>query len=249
MTTLRIYDYRDGVLALDLSDLIDLLAPRSLEANWRATPVRVNDPNLGRFDDEFMISGPRLPGEDQLEVLAANGLPVSGVTFSEAAHAAHQVIWGQFVATLPKQNNVWVVIRAIDSTFYEVTTSDETALAKIKSAYKDVRVAPGPFASAPIPQVPREGGEHGRLPSWTHAKSIKVIDRADGKAKVYILARRDGFYEYRGEAEIRGDEYEGVYWSPTEISGIFASAHEAEQAAFDDVPWLRQEIRARVNPT
>jgi hypothetical protein len=50
---------------------------------------------------------------------------------------------------------------------------------------------------------------------WTHAKSIKVIDRADGKAKVYILARHDGFYEYRGEAEIQGDEYEGDYWSPT----------------------------------
>lgn len=31
---------------------------------------------------------------------------------------------------------------------------------------------------------------------WTHAKCIKVIDRADGKAKVYILARHDGFYEW-----------------------------------------------------
>jgi hypothetical protein len=49
---------------------------------------------------------------------------------------------------------------------------------------------------------------------WTHAKSIKVIDRADGKAKLYILARQDGFYEYRVEAEIQGDEYEGCYWSP-----------------------------------
>ena len=76
---------------------------------------------------------------------------------------------------------------------------------------------------------------------WTHAKSIKVIDRADGKAKVHILARHDGLYEYRGEAEIQGDEYEGVYWSPTERSGLFASAHEAERAAFDDVPWLRQQ--------
>jgi hypothetical protein len=34
MTTLRIYDYRNGVLALDLRDLIDLLAPRSIEASW-----------------------------------------------------------------------------------------------------------------------------------------------------------------------------------------------------------------------
>ena len=78
---------------------------------------------------------------------------------------------------------------------------------------------------------------------WTHAKGIKVIDRADGKPKVYILARHDGFYEYRGEAEIQGDEYEGVYWPPTERSGLFAFAEEAERAAFDDVPWLRQQSR------
>ncbi len=161
MTTLRIYDYRDGVLAFDLRDLIDLLAPRSLEASWTASPVRLNHPDVGRFYDEFMMTG-RQPGKDELEVLAANGLSVCGVTFSEAAHAAWQVIWGQFVATLPEQNDVWVVIRAIDSTFYEVTTSDETVLAKIRSAYRDVRVAPGPVASAPIPQVPREGGEHGQ---------------------------------------------------------------------------------------
>ena len=135
MTTLRIYDYREGVLALDLSDLIDLLAPHSLEASWTASPVRVNDPDLGRFYDEFMMTGPSQPGEDQLEVLAAKGMSVSGVTFSAAAHAAWQVIWGQFVATLREQNDVWVVIRAIDSTFYEMTTSDETVLAKIRSAY------------------------------------------------------------------------------------------------------------------
>ena len=76
-----------------------------------------------------------------------------------------------------------------------------------------------------------------------------MIDRADGKANVYILARHDGFYEYRGDAEIQGDEYEGVYWSPTERSGLFASAREAEQAAFDDVPWLRQQIRTLPNST
>jgi hypothetical protein len=35
------------------------------------------------------------------------------------------------VATLPEQMDAWVVIRAIDSTFYEVTTSDEEVLAKI----------------------------------------------------------------------------------------------------------------------
>jgi hypothetical protein len=75
---------------------------------------------------------------------------------------------------------------------------------------------------------------------WTHAKSIRTIERADGKARVYILERNDGLYEYRGEAEIVGDEYEGIYWSPTEHSGLCASADEAERNARDEVPWLGQ---------
>jgi hypothetical protein len=158
MTTLRIYDLRDGrVLALDLRDLIDLLAPRSLESSWTVSPVSVEYPTLGRTFDQFMVTG---QGGDQLESLAASGSLVSGQILAEYAHATHQLIWGQFVATHPEQTDAWVVIRAIDSTFYEVTTSDDMVLAKVRSAYKDVRVASGPVASTPFPQVPREGDRY-----------------------------------------------------------------------------------------
>jgi hypothetical protein len=157
MTTLRLYDLRSRTLAVHLPDLIDLLAPRSLEASWIVSPVSVEYPTLGPSLDEFMITGPARPGEDQLEILAGSGTSVSGVILSKYARETYQVIWGQFVATLPEQMDAWVVIRAIDSTFYEVTTSDEEVLAKIRLAYKDVRVAPGPVASTPFPQVPREG--------------------------------------------------------------------------------------------
>ncbi|WP_375779672.1 hypothetical protein ACE103_12535 [Bradyrhizobium sp. ma5] len=153
MTTLRIYDYRDGVLALDLSDLVDLLAPRSLEASWTASPVRVNHPDLGRFCDEFMVVGQGKAGQHPLEVLAANGSSFDGIRFSEAAHTARQVIWGQFVAALSEQDDHWVDIRAIDSTFYEVTTSDKAVLNAVWASYKDVRVASGPTISVPIDRI------------------------------------------------------------------------------------------------
>jgi hypothetical protein len=155
MTTLRIYDYRHGVLALDLRDLIDVLAPRSIEASWTVSPVKLENPELGRSIDEFMITGPGRPSEGALELLASGGSSVSGLKFAEYAHATWQVIWGQFVGILPAQSDIWVVIRAIDSTFYEVTTSDDVVLAKIKSAYKDVRVASGPVASTRIIETPR----------------------------------------------------------------------------------------------
>ncbi|AMA58626.1 hypothetical protein BCCGELA001_21715 [Bradyrhizobium sp. CCGE-LA001] len=58
-----------------------------------------------------------------------------------------------FTATFPEQNDAWVVVRAIDSTFYEVTSSDEAVLNAIRSTYKDVRVAPGPATSMPIPRI------------------------------------------------------------------------------------------------
>ena len=165
MTTLRIYDSRDHGLVFDLHDLIDLLAPRSLEASWTVSPVRLNHSQLGSIE-KFMFTGPgkhsphrdahRFPAVavlDHLEQLAASGSPVSGTALSEAAHAAWQVIWGQFVATLPEQSDAWVVIRAIDSTFYEVTSSDEAVLFAIRSTYKDVRVAPGPVTSASIKPI------------------------------------------------------------------------------------------------
>jgi hypothetical protein len=154
MTTLRIYDSHNRVLALDLRDLIDLLAPRSLEAHWLVSPVTLVDPRLGRSFDELMTVGLGELGEDALEQLAASKSVVSGKTLSEAAHATRQVIWGQFVGTLPQQkDDPWVVIRAIDSTFYEVTSMDEAVLNAIRSACKDVRAAPGPVTSTHIEQV------------------------------------------------------------------------------------------------
>jgi hypothetical protein len=76
---------------------------------------------------------------------------------------------------------------------------------------------------------------------WTHAHSIKVIERADGKAKVYILERNDGLYEYRGFAEFNEDGE--TYWGPAEMSGLHDSAEHAELDAFHEVPWLRRFTR------
>lgn len=159
MTTLRIYDLRGRTLAAHLPDLIDLLSPRSLEASWAVCPVNLEYPTLGRSLEEFMITGPGRPGEDHLEILAASGTSVSGAILLQYAHKTYQVIWGQFVATLPEQADAWVVIRAIDSTFYEITTSDEEVLAKIRATYKDVHDASGPVSSVPFSPMPRESGD------------------------------------------------------------------------------------------
>ena len=150
MTTLRIHDGSNGALALDLRDLVDLLAPRSLEASWTVSPVVLHDPVLDHSFDEFMIVGQGAPGEDLLEKCAAGGSPVGGALLSKAAREATQVIWGQFVGTLPGRSDTWIMIRAIDGTFFEVTSSDGAVLNAIRSVYKDVRMAAGPVTSIPI---------------------------------------------------------------------------------------------------
>ena len=78
MATLRIYDYDRGVLAADLRHLIDLLVPRSLQAIWIVSRVKLYSPASNSFANDFDASG---QGGDQLERLANDSSPVSGVAW------------------------------------------------------------------------------------------------------------------------------------------------------------------------
>ena len=152
MATVRIYDYTNGVLALDLRDLLGLLGSRSLQATWAVSPVKLYCSEHDILEENFMVSE---PSNDRLDVLARNRTFVSGAVLTELANSVWQVIWGEFTAVLPGQDATWVTLRAIDSTFYEVTTTDDSILDRINSTYKDVRVAPGPVTSTPISRIPR----------------------------------------------------------------------------------------------
>src|SRR5688572_16445360 len=113
MATLRIYDLDRGALAVDLLDLLDLLAPRSLHAEWTVLPVATREPCGGGFE----ATG---SGGEQLEMLADVRAQVAGRDLAMLAKVTGQVIWGEFVGVLPGMTGTWVTIRAIDSTFYEV---------------------------------------------------------------------------------------------------------------------------------
>lgn len=138
MKTLRVYDLNDHVLALDLRDLLRLLAPRSLETNWVVSRVKSSKPG----HEWFEATG---EGGEQLEGLAKDNAQLSGSELAALAENTWQVIWGEFVGWAPTQSDKpWVIIRAVDSTFYEVDTDDETVLSKISSTYKDFRVGEPP---------------------------------------------------------------------------------------------------------
>ncbi|WDZ75177.1 hypothetical protein PWG15_11130 [Ensifer adhaerens] len=130
MKTLRVYGPPETVLPFDLRDFLQLLAPHSLRASWRVSAV---DTGYSWFE----ATG---PGGDVLETMARSGERVGGKDLAAAANDTRQVIWGAFCGSLPTApDQLWVRIRAIDSTFYEVTTDDETVLGKIEATFDDVR--------------------------------------------------------------------------------------------------------------
>ncbi|WP_237151781.1 hypothetical protein [Oryzibacter oryziterrae] len=132
MTKLRVYDEHDHLLALDLRDLLKLLAPRSLAARWTVAPVR-------EADGEARFEATGEEGE-RLERLAQVGATVTGQELAAMAAKVGQVIWGEFVGmetTAP--GSPWVIIRAIDSTCYEIETDDMAVLNKVKVTYRQVR--------------------------------------------------------------------------------------------------------------
>jgi hypothetical protein len=143
MAKLRIYDLREHVLALDLRDLLRLLAPRSYQAGWIVSTVKSSESG----HEWFEATG---EGGEQLEALAQKNAWLSGPDLAALAENTQQVIWGEFVGSAPTQSDkTWILIRAIDSTFYEIETDDEIALNKVASTYKDVRVGEAPVASWP----------------------------------------------------------------------------------------------------
>ncbi len=151
MTTLRIYDRIDHILALDLRHLIELLKPQSLIASWTISAVEMTDQSFGDYLENVDATG---DGGARLDELALNRLPVEGTVIAQIANDTKQVIWGKFTASLHGQDD-WVIIQAIDSSFYEITTDDAKVLNKVKATYNDVRTAVGPVGSRPIPAVER----------------------------------------------------------------------------------------------
>ena len=133
MATLRVYDLNNQFLTFDLKDLLRLLEPRSLEAHWVVCAVKDSEPG----HEWFEAIG---DGGKQLMELAEVNAQLSGSALAALAENTRQVIWGEFIGSGPLQpDEAWVTIRAIDSSFYEIETEDETVLRKISSTFKDVR--------------------------------------------------------------------------------------------------------------
>ena len=129
MEKLTIHDLDGAVLAFDLRDLLRVLAPQSLAATWTIT---------SSIESVFDATG---AGGLRLEELADTSAEVIGEELLAIADDTVQVIWGDFVGALPADpDQQWLIIRAVDSSFFEIETSDQGSIAAIKSHFHDVRI-------------------------------------------------------------------------------------------------------------
>jgi hypothetical protein len=132
--TIRIHDLdQRGVLAFDLKDIIAKLGPKARQTFWNVSPV------------EGVTDGLDVTGESaaEFEALAQSGERINGRRFAKLAERTRQVIWGKFIGYEdPSSQNPWIVIVGGDSTWFEVQSTEEAALSRLETGFRDVRSVP-----------------------------------------------------------------------------------------------------------
>jgi len=108
------------VLAVDLRHVLSTLGPRALASDWQVREVWAE-------------------GDSKAELEAFDGRQsVPGSRLAALAQNVSQVIDGEFSAFESGQKVPWVVVEAVDSTYYAVRSDDSAVLAQIRSAFHDV---------------------------------------------------------------------------------------------------------------
>ncbi len=130
MKTIRIHDAVGHRLAVDLRDILAALGQRASTSWWKVSGV----PSV---DEALMVCGRR---SEELEELDRSGRRVRGDGLLTIARSVAQVIWGRFEGFDTRvSDDPWVVLIAFDSTWFDVSTVDDTALARIEAAFADVQ--------------------------------------------------------------------------------------------------------------
>jgi hypothetical protein len=71
-------------------------------------------------------------------------------------------------------------------------------------------------------------------------KEIRQVISVDGQRRMRVNLTPNNLFRFFEETWVI-DEEEGEYWSPSHMSGVYASAEEAERAARLELPWLRDQ--------
>ena len=119
-------DPTTGVLSFDLRDILPLLGKDGERSTWTVRDVEC------------------LGGDAVQELHDASDacLALTGSRLIELARAVGQVIDGEFSGRLPNDEADWIMIRAVDSSAFDVHTDREDILAALKLKFERVEDIP-----------------------------------------------------------------------------------------------------------
>jgi hypothetical protein len=97
------------------------------------------------FNSMWLLSGVDSTGDEKVEDLyrvADEHVYVTGRALHVIAQGVWQIIDGKFEAFDCGEERPWLVVYAVDSSAYDVITSDEGALEKVKARFHNVSPYP-----------------------------------------------------------------------------------------------------------
>jgi len=122
MNGVEIHDMHPrGYLAFDLQDILFCLRDEVIARTWKAEGVECT----GQATPDFAL-------------IEENSNVLSGSRLIELSQQVKQIIWGTFTGRLPNEEAGSIVIKAIDSSFWEVFASNEN-IAKLRPRFNDIR--------------------------------------------------------------------------------------------------------------
>lgn len=116
-----------NVLSVDLADLLHLLGERILRSHWRISGVEA----LGGA------------AADELQRLSDVQSKIDGQSLIKLAADVDQVVEGEFQGFRDGDARPWIIIRAIDSSAYDVLTDDDRIVEQIRDRFRTVSEIPG----------------------------------------------------------------------------------------------------------
>ncbi len=110
-----------GCLAFDLIDLVKLMQSKAEQSRWTVRRLECTGKTA---EDLYRISD--------------CGTVITGQVFRRLVEGLDQVIDGTFEGFLNEETNPWVRITAVDSSAFDVESSDESLLDRLKTRFKSV---------------------------------------------------------------------------------------------------------------
>ncbi|HYM61704.1 MAG TPA: hypothetical protein VEZ11_12535 [Thermoanaerobaculia bacterium] len=120
--TLRISDLAEGILAFGLADLLEILGEAAVKSTWRC--------EVGEFVPK--------PGVKYLREAWDAMAVVDGAILFQVAANTLQVCSGRFEAFATGSPHPWLTLEAFESTWWEITSTDEDTLLAIEPCFKSV---------------------------------------------------------------------------------------------------------------